>query len=457
MQIKLYPKLYPDCFYSIYLDRVIPHYFMANYYFRLRAPESTTATPIVLHATYQGGRVKCKTNLSILPSQWNTEDQYPNKTKELKRLRDRLDFLKTCADKAYTYYSEVMNKQPDSTEFQTKFYMLSGLAKETKSLVIGDVTVNLLSFISKVIEEAKTRFNSQTGKQISGNTIKVYKQCERLLTEFNKEKRKIDFQDIDLDFFHDFKEFLLKKQYSQNTIAKHFITLKSFLNEATERGVNTSLAYKSKRFRAPQELVDTIYLNEAEITEIYKLDLSKERKLDRVRDLFLVGCYTGLRFSDFTAIKPENIKGGFFEITAQKTNGTVIIPIHPHLVQIMSKYKGKYSNSLPPAISNQKMNGYLKDIGEKVDSLKTQIQVKQSKGVLKVESTESKFNKITTHTARRSFATNLYLEGIPTISIMKITGHRTEKAFLRYIRITPNDNAKVIQLHWQKKHGLKVS
>lgn len=76
--------------------------------------------------------------------------------------------------------------------------------------------------------------------------------------------------------------------------------------------------------------------------------------LDRVRDLFLVGCWTGLRFSDFSRIAPENIKGDFIEIETQKTAEPVVIPIHTTVKQIMKKYKGKYPNSLPPAISNEK-------------------------------------------------------------------------------------------------------
>ena len=435
---------------------------MANFYFRLRDADSISETPIVLIGTYNGLRIKCKTDKKIIPSDWDFKNKlpkggedYPIEGKKYSDLTKRLVFLKSQAEKNYTYFTETMDKVPSSIDFQNRFYKLIGLTIDKNEHTPQPDKLTLLSFIDKIIKEARTRFNSQTSKPISHNTIKVYKQCERLLIEFNKTKRKIDFDKIDLDFFHDFKEFLLKKQYSQNTIAKHVITLKSFLNEATERGDNTNLAYKSKRFRAPQQLVDTIYLTENELDELYKLDLLKEPKLDRVRDLFLVGCYTGLRFSDFTAIKPENIKGDFFEITTQKTNGTVIIPIHPKLVAIMAKYKGKTTNSLPPSISNQKMNEYLKDIAQKIESLKVEISVKHSRGILNIETSESKFNKITTHTARRSFATNLYKGGIPSISIMKITGHNTEKSFLRYIRVTPNDNAKLIQLHWAKQN-LKV-
>jgi integrase len=428
---------------------------MAVIKFNLRELKEGKLTPVILRAYFNGIEIKCKTGEKILPEDWDKKTARPISTKANKRLNTRLDFLQVCADNTHKYFIDVLKQVPTAQEYQNKFYELAGLeATENKQEPANET---LISFISKVINEAQTRQNDRTGKNISLNTIKVYKQCLRLLTEFNKTKRKIDFQNIDLDFFHDFKSFMIKKNYSQNTIAKHFITLKSFINEATERGINSNHAYKSKRFRVPQIATDTIYLSTRELTNLYELDLVNEPSLDRVRDLFLVGCYTGLRFSDFSNLGPENIKTDFLQIRTQKTNEEVIIPIHPQLMDIMSKYKGKYPNSLPPAISNQKMNDYLKKLGAKIEGLTESINITTTKGNLTIDQTFKKFEKISTHTARRSFATNLYKEGFPPQGIMKITGHRTEKAFLRYIRVTPQENAEILKLHWAKMSNLKVS
>ena len=95
------------------------------------------------------------------------------------------------------------------------------------------------------------------------------------------------------------------------------------------------------------------------------MDLSGNPSLDRVRDLFLVGCYTGLRFSDFSRLTPKNIADGFIEIEQSKTGDSVVIPVHSVIKKIIKKYNG-----LPPTISNQKFNTYLKDICETVPSLK---------------------------------------------------------------------------------------
>ncbi len=426
---------------------------MAKFNFNLRNASANSETPINLVIRYNNQKLVYPTKLTIHPKNWNTKEQTARKTKQFINADNFNTDLKNILDNAestFLAFKVEHKREPSIIELREI------LNYNNESMQVKET---LLSFVDKIIEQTAIRTNDRTGKPISKNTIKVYNQCKRLLTEFNKTVRKIDFVNIDLDFYHDFREFMLKKEYSPNTIAKHTITLKTILNEATERGVNTNLAFKSKRFKAPQIEVETIFLNESELTEIYNKDFSKFPKLDRVRDLFLIGCYTGLRFSDFSQITPKNIKDNNFEVTTQKTNETVLIPIHPRVKAIMAKYEGKYVNSLPPSIANQNMNIYLKDLCEMVDCLKVDINKTSKKGNLTLHETVKKYKLVTTHTARRSFATNLYLQGFPAINIMKLTGHKTEKSFLKYIKITPTDNAKRLELHWNKLETttLKIS
>jgi site-specific recombinase XerD len=425
---------------------------MAKYNFNLRSLSGKGEKPIYLIVRWNNLKIVFPTKLTINPNNWNSKTQRAVTSKKFPiapEFNFSLDNIEKMAKNVFRTFENDNKRTPNVIELR------KCLDNEFNEIVEPE-KLTLIGFIEKVIEEAKTRTNDRTGKTISVNTIKIYKQCLRLLKEFNKSKRKIDFVNIDLDFFHDFKEFLLDKAYSQNTIAKHIITLKSFLNEATEREINTYLAYKSKRFRVPQVAVDTIYLDEKELNALYNLKLQKEPTLERVRDLFLVGCYTGLRYSDWS-IKPEDIKGDFIEITTEKTNERVVIPIHPTIKAIMKRYEGKYPNSLPPTISNQNMNLYLKQVCEKIEALNVPMTITQTKGKFKVETSVQKYQRVSTHTARRSFATNLYKEGVSPMIIMKITGHRTEKAFLKYIRVTPKENAKLLQLHWNKKYSLKIS
>jgi integrase len=141
-------------------------------------------------------------------------------------------------------------------------------------------------------------------------------------------------------------------------------------------------------------------------------------------------------------MKPQNITDNKIRLTTQKTGELVYIPLHSKVRKIIEKYQGE----LPPSISNQNMNDYLKEIG-KLAKITDLFETKQTKGGKVVKNASEKFNHITTHTARRSFATNAFLADIPAISIMKITGHKTERAFLSYIRVTAEQNADKLLNH----------
>src|SRR5262249_45715408 len=153
-------------------------------------------------------------------------------------------------------------------------------------------------------------------------------------------------------------------------------------------------------------------------------DFSNSKRLERVRDLFVFGCLTGLRFSDITTIQPENFQKNGEEIyihkITQKTKELVVIPCDEIVIAIRTKYEG----DMPKAPSNQKFNQYIKEVS-KIAGLK-------EKGRLPSRPQKELWQCISSHTARRSFATNRFLEGFEPIGLMKITGHKSEKAFLKY-------------------------
>ncbi|MES2138493.1 MAG: phage integrase SAM-like domain-containing protein [Bacteroidota bacterium] len=427
---------------------------MAEFNFYLKEPKAETPTPIILFVSWNDKRLKFYINESIHPKYWQSKDksksnyQRATETKKFKEhdeLNSRLDKVISIAKITLTRYINENDQQPSIDVLKELYVKKINNKSETK--------LDFFEFVEKFILDSKNRMNEKTGKPINEVTIRIYKRSKALLQEFSKAKKKrIDFETIDLDFYHDYTGFLTStKKFSANTVGKHIMTLKTFLNEATERGLNTTFAFKSRRFKVITEKTDSVYLTESELEDIRNYDLSNNSRLDRVRDLFLVGCWTGLRFSDFSAITEENIKGDFIEIETKKTVQKISIPIHSTVMNIMQKYKGKYPNSLPPAISNAKMNEYIKEFAKDITSLKVKTSKNFTKGGINVTSRNQKFDRITTHTARRSFATNLFLDGVSAITIMKITGHKTEKAFLLYIKVTPNENAKILQLHWQKK------
>lgn len=304
--------------------------------------------------------------------------------------------------------------------------------------------------IQYTFSEYVDHFIESCKKHKSTGTIKTYITTINKLKQYEKyAKTTLDWKSIDLDFYHDFKEFYTGVQgFTNNGHGRVIKILKVILNDATEKGFNTNLAYRSKHFKTTKEEVNNIYLSEKELKCMLDLDLNFNKSLERIRDLFIVGCYTGLRFSDFSQIRPEHIFEDRIRIKTLKTNEWVTIPLHRTVKTIMSKYHKNF-NSLPKSCQNQTMNKHLKFIG-KLAGINESILKIRNKGKERVEEVFPKHNLITTHTARRSFATNSFKMGIPSRVIMKITGHRTEQAFNSYIKVTQDENAEMMLKYWNQ-------
>jgi Site-specific recombinase XerD len=421
---------------------------MANITFVLREPKAKEQTPIILLYRLGSQRLKYSTGLKTLPKYWNETTQRIRNVIEVKDKDTINNFLSELEAETARIVTRIVTSKLEVTKELLKQHIDVYLERAN-----ADTAKDLFSFIELFIKQSANRINPASGKKIEHRTIQKYNTTLADLKAFaTKNKRRVDFDTIDLDFYLDYTAHLQALNHSTNTIGKYIQTLKVFLNEATNRGLNTKFLYKSNRFKVVSELSDSIYLNEKELKQLYEHDFTENKRLERVRDMFIVGCWTGLRFSDFTTLHKRNVKGNFIEMKTEKTGAKVVIPIHPNVRAILEKYDYK----LPNEISNQKMNDYLKDVGKEVE-LTEQTSKGITKGGVKRHTNYEKYELITTHTARRSFATNLYKTGFPAISIMQITGHKTEKAFLRYIKVTPQEHAEALQLHWAKSGSyLKV-
>jgi integrase len=433
----------------------------------LKRPKATDSTAIFARISFNGCQLKYYLPENINPKFWNKQTQRAKQTEkypEYPEFNSRLDNLIT--DIKDTYREYLNNKRQAGLTVEMLKVLLDD--KINPKRVRDDQSKTLIGVFKDLIAKSKSgvRLHPKTGKPLSVNTLKTYNTTFNHLTAFQETRKKpIEFADIDLDFYTDYKEFLMKGaiknpdtgkfetlNLSTNTVGKHIQIIKLVLNEATERGINTNLAFKGKRFVTIRENSDSIYLTESELQEIELLDLAKDKKLERVRDLFLIGCYTGLRYSDYSILKPEQIVNGYIETTQIKTGDSVVIPIHTTVKRILDKYNGV----LPESISNQKTNQYLKELGKKVKCLQTPFAKTITKGGLAITNNLAKWELLSTHTGRRSFATNEYLAGTPTVTIMAITGHRTEKAFLRYIKLSKNEHAKLLKMHWDKRQQMKA-
>lgn len=412
--------------------------------FYLLRPKSKTETGLICSVSYDKKRIRFCIKESINPKYWNSKTSRARITPSFAESVEFNQRLNNIASKVNKLYLDSFNANEEPpTKAMLERYIRSEILKENTKLSFFDFYQD---FIDKTA--AGGRANSK-GKVIKPDAAKYYKRALKILKEY---KNNLEFEDITLEFYNDFISYLNEKRFSINTVGDNIKKLKAVMAAALELGYHKNTAFQGKYFTKPSEEADNIYLSVKELKEIEALSLSSKPSLDRVRDLFLVGCYTGLRFSDFSRLTPKNITDGYIEIEQSKTSEKVVIPVHSVIKKIILKYNG-----LPPTISNQKFNNYLKEICQDVKSLQGTESKTTTKAGKKVTMNMNKWQMVSSHTARRSFATNEYLNGTSTLTIMAVTGHKTEKAFLKYIKVSKKEEAERMKQHWDKRESKLIA
>ena len=251
---------------------------------------------------------------------------------------------------------------------------------------------------------------------------------------------------------NDFTTYLMKElQHSNNTIGKYISCLKTFLHWASDQKFNNK--YDFQKFKVYNEKSDIIVLTENELMKIYSLDLSKEKTLAKVRDVFCFQSFTGQRFSDIEALKRDDIKNDTWYLHTYKTKDIIEIPLSFYAKEILDRYK---INPQPlPILSHQKTNNLIKDVC-RLAEINEPITLVKYRGAERIDRTEPKYNFITTHTARRTFVTISLEKGMRPETIMEITGHTNYKTFRKYIKITSKVKHNEMNKYWKKSSHLKV-
>jgi integrase len=241
---------------------------------------------------------------------------------------------------------------------------------------------------------------------------------------------------IDLEFMEDFV-FYLKNSCTlmKNTIKGMIEKITALLNKAALYGYPINNTFREEKVE--EEETNSVYLSEDEILKIYFYDYLT-RKQKEVRDYFILGCLTGLRYSDYTRLNKSHFinNNQIIKIKTKKTGTVVFIPVDKYIIEIMNKYEWE----LPKARCAQYFNKAIKNICKKV-GFDEDILWERTVGNQVVSMTKKKWEMISSHTGRRSFATNMYKKEFSTLEIMMITGHRSENAFFKYIRYSREQNA----------------
>jgi integrase len=313
----------------------------------------------------------------------------------------------------------------------------------------------LLKYFDYFIETKKN--------EITNGTLKKYNVTKHLLERYQKTKNnQIKIADVNDKFKVDFENYCLKNNYALNTISKDLRTIKTVCNHARYNGIVTS--HQLDMIKTPQHKTEKIYLNFEELTKIENIDKRRlNENYDNAKDWLIISCYTGQRISDFmrfdkSMIRYEKNKQGilkpFIEFTQVKTNKLMTVALHPKVIEILEKR----NDNFPYTISDAKYNLYIKQIcriagitevikGSKLTDInkedksekkaKNKDEVKQFR---KEVGMYKKWELVTSHIGRRSFATNFY-GTIPTTYLINVTGHSTEAMFLNYLGKSNKDLA----------------
>lgn len=319
----------------------------------------------------------------------------------------------------------------------------------------NDKGIFLSSFGAYYSEKAKVKINMQTGEKLDERTFLDYQNTNNKLKDFEKSIGKmVRLTESDLNFHRDFITYLRTMELlGENTIGSMISNIKVFLRDADRHGYNVNKAYTSKDFYIPSTQTNDPYFSEPEIDLIKGHSFEIDGYLDNARDWLIIGVRTGLRISDFLKLQIEDYSDGFIENKNFKTGIPVIIPIHFDVQNILDKRNGQ----LPRKISEQNFNVYIKEVA-KICGITNMINGAKMMKVKnghnkevhrKLSGIYPKFELVTSHICRRTFATHLYGK-IDTLTIMKITGHKTEKQFLDYVKITPKEYAMRLKEHWAK-------
>jgi len=415
-----------------------------------RPPQSL----VYLQMRYHGQKFVYSTKASVSPASWDKKKQRVKVRSQTTangtvHINDLLDNLARVCIAAYN--QEISKGIPTNEALKVHMddYMYRHVRKERPAAK----DPGLFDLIDKFIA-------GEIGDKKSASTIKSYRTAKNHLQAFEKATgHPVTFASINLEFKYAFVKYLSSDKWETNaagekvkvkglgpnSVAKEIKNIKTFMNEAIELGYTTNISHKSKKFSVKGEETDAVFLTTDELRSLYRHDFSDNKRLEQVRDLFVFSSKVGLRYSDASNIKPENIVqidgAPFIKIAPQKTGKPVIIPCDDIVLDIFKKYEHT-RNHLPPSISNQKYNDYIKEACRLAGFTEV--------GRMETDLSAPLYKCISSHTGRRNFATNCYLSGMPPLMIMPVTGHKTEKSFLKYIRVTKLQNAKLMAEHMKK-------
>ena len=404
-------------------------------------------TAIEAVVSISGRKYKYATGISVDPKFWINSShraKYTQKYPDAKEINDKLTELEETILSVVQFYK--WKTPPEPAEFREK--VKTALTSEGDKLLL----VDYLTAFYKL-------------QKFKKNTIIKYQTAIGIFQKYEKEHRqKIYLDEINISFYRKFRRWfygIIKpdgEPYSKNYFGSIIKVLIRVMNFANENYDCNNTGHKHSEFIVEAETAESIYLSIDELIKINNIQFTdelireyykkirmnnlrqKRKSLEVARCKFLIGAYTALRVSDFKSLEETDFSENYLKITTSKTQKKVVVPLNSVVKYYLT------TEFFRCKMSEQKINDHIKEICEMAQIIEP-VTLNRTHGNKLIKTTLPKYKFITTHCARRSAATNMYKQGIPAISIMKITGHTTEKSFMKYIKISEEENAELLSKH----------
>lgn len=401
--------------------------------------------PIRMRVNFASQRIEFTTGYRIDVAKWDGDKQRV-KNGCTNKLKQSASEINAALLGYYTELQEIFKRfevaeiMPSPAEVKEAFNNRHGQNEKTE-LASADT-----SNVPSNFYEAFDDFVRVCGRQNNWthSTIEKFAAVKNHLKNFRSE---LSFDFFDEEGLTEYVQYLRDVREMRNsTIGKQLSFLKWFLRWSFKQGMHSNNAYDTFKPKLKDTQKKIIFLTWEELNKLreFKIPPTKQA-LERVRDVFLFQCFTGLGYSDVFNLRRSDIKGDYMEVTTVKTSDSLIIELNDHSKAILEKYKDvKFENDKAlPVITNQKMNDYLKEVAELAE-INEPVRQTYYKGNERIDEVTPKYALLGTHAGRRTFICNALALGIPPQVVMKWTGHSDYKAMKPYIDIADDIKANAM-------------
>ncbi|WP_406683315.1 tyrosine-type recombinase/integrase [Seonamhaeicola sp. MEBiC1930] len=403
--------------------------------FNLKDKNKNGETLIYLKAYFknEGRKFVYSTGETINPNEWDFEYRQPSnltgRTEKARRQRN----IKTQLDRYSNFFSKITDLYTNTGQEITIDSIRNEFDKEFKKVSVG---------ANKFYEayDAFVLFKKKN-KEWSPSTVKRYDNIKAILEEFEKEKKyKLTFNTITNKFYTEFTDYCMNtKGHINNTFSRNVGLFKTFMFWSLKNGYTYKadfIEFKKK----PKVVTNQIALKKEDLETLMLKDFESKR-LEKVRDVFVFSCVTGLRFGELKLLSKNNISNGVFHLKEEKGSikKTRDIPLNEIALFILRKYDYKL-----PLIANQKYNDYIKDVFEECEYTQD-VEKTTTKGKEVIRDTMPFYDRISSHTARRTFITMMKRKGKSDKLIAEITGHSDMKTLNQYYQVTDDEVKEAVK------------